>query len=246
MEALKTWLQDTDPGALFTLGFVIVVLFLSIYAIRHWAKRKEALQELMPQLGFQPLEDPDPDLLVPDLLFHPNGFGGPPTGRGIAQDVMRRVPMAWSGRLADREVVIMDVSVVRRRTGQTEDRDHTHPLNRTVIRCPTPTGEPPPDLLIEERVLFKKQVKNQRPVRGAETLGQHYFVFSTAPDDWLERWIPPAVEDLLGRYRLWKIASHGGVLYLGRGTSREEPREMESFLRAGGDFLRAFLPEGGG
>ncbi|MDA8021158.1 MAG: hypothetical protein MPN21_27285 [Thermoanaerobaculia bacterium] len=242
MEALRTWLQDTDPGALFALGFVVLVVLLSIYALRHWAKRKAALLEMMPKLGFQAIEEPDPERLVPDSLFHPNGFGEQSTGRGTVQDVMRRVPMAWTGRLADRDVTVMDVSVMRRRTGQTEDRDQTHPLNRTVLRCPTPTGEPPPDLLIEERVLFKGQVKDQRSVRGNETFGEHYFLFSSAPDTWLERWITPPLEDVLGRHRLWRLAAHDGVLYLCRGSSREEPKEMESFLHEGEEFLRAFLP----
>ena len=244
VEALRTWLQETDPGALFALGFVVFLVFISIYAIRHWAKRKEALQEMMPKLGFEAIEEPDPDRLVPDLLFHPNGFGDHTSGKGRFRDDMRRVTLAWSGRLADRDVVAMDVSVIRGRIGQSASRDTTHPLNRTVIRCPTPTGEPPPNLLIEERVLFKGQVEDHRTVRGTEIFGKHYFVFSAASDDWLERWITPALEDLLGRRRLWRLAAHDGVFYLCRGSSREEPKEMESFLREGEEFLTAILPEG--
>ena len=241
MEALETWLRETDPEAIFALGFAIFAVFISIYAIRHWAKRREALADLMPTLGFQPIEEPDPERLVPELLFHPNGFENRSSNRRKLRDDMRRVTLAWNGRLADTDIVVMDVDVIRGRVGQSASRDTTHPLNRTVIRCPTPTGEPPPDLLLEERVLFKGQVKDHRTVRGTETFGKHYFLFSAAPDDWLERWIQPTVEDVLGRYRLWRIAVHAGVLYLSRSSSREEPREMKSFLAEGEAFLRAFL-----
>jgi hypothetical protein len=242
VEALKAWLSQRDPGALLVLGFVVLVVFLSVYAFRHWAKRKKALLELMPTLGFTQVGEPRPGDLIPDLLFHPNEFEGPQPGVGLIQDLHPRVTLAWTGTLADRTVTVMDVSVARIHGHRANEERTGMTLNRTVLRCPTPSGEPPPDFLLTEKVLFKGQVEHHRAVRGVETFGKHYFLFSEAPDDQLARWISPLVEVALGRHRLWTIAAHGGVLYMCRGTKHEEAHEIESFLSEGEEFLRALLP----
>lgn len=116
-------------------------------------------------------------------------------------------------------------------------------VNQTVIRSEPGAEEGPPNLLIEERVLFKSKVRNQRSLDGVEQFGQHYFLFSSAPEDELAAWVTPEVREALAAHRLWRIAAHDGVWYLSRGSSREEPRQMESFLREGGFLLSALLSE---
>ena len=245
MEAFKTWLAETDPGALMLFGFLGLVIFLSGYAFLHWSKRKKALLEMMPRLGYQVIEEPSPKDLIPELLFHPDEFEPPKSGGGRTEDIVPRVPMAWRGRLAGRDVTVMDVTISRLHGHRAHEERSAFTLNRTVLRCSTPTGEPPPDLLITEKVLFKGRVKHHRTVGGAETFGEHYFVFSDAGDDWLARWITPALQEVLGRYRLWNLATHNGVVYLCRGSKLEEPHEIESFLREGEELLAAFLEAAG-
>ncbi len=242
MEALKSGLSEAGAGAWLSIGLVAFVLFLSAYAYRHWAQRRKALLELMPGLGFAQIDEPQPVDLIPELLFHPNEFEEPQPGVGPIEDLHPRVTAAWTGSLLNGTVTVMDVSIARIHGHRANEERTGMTLNRTVLRCPTPTGDWPPDFLIKEQVLFKGRVTHHRTVRGTETFGDHYFVFSSASDESLGRWITPQVEAALARHRQWTIATHDGVFYLCRGTKHEEAQGMESFLREGQELLQALLP----
>ncbi len=237
---LSAWFQGLEPGAKGALGFVLLIIVLSVYAIRHWAKRREALLELMPRLGFVPIDEPPVDALVPNLMFHANGFESSPFPLQ-KRESLRRVPLAWRGHLGDYPVVVMDVSTHRQNVKVTNERDTAVPFNRTVLRCEVPAGSALPDLLIDERVLFKGQIRGQRSIGGVDHFGKHYYLFSDASEQALTPWISPPLQAALDRFRLWKLATHDGVVYLQRGSSREEPKEIDSFLREGGTLLNALL-----
>lgn len=231
-------------GALFALGFVALVAFLSIYAIVYYAKRRKQLDELLPSHGLNVLPDPPAEELVPELLFHPNGFpmaDGEMTSRLQDSELFRRVPAAWKGRLGAHDVVVMDVSISRLmpRGGANTDRDKK--VNHTVIRHDPGPGPRPPDFVIEERVLLKSQIRGERAVNGPAQIGGHYFLFSAAPDEELAPWINTDLRSQLGQHRLWEIAAHQGILYLTRGTSVISTRQIQSFLQEGEALLTALL-----
>lgn len=195
----------------------------------------------MPRLGFEPIEDPRPDALIPELLFHPNEFELQASGTGRVEDLIPRVVWAWKGRLVGHDVTVMDVSISRLHGHRNQEERSGFTLNRTVLRIPTNTGEPPPDFLITEKVLFKSRVKHHRSIHGVEQFGAHYFLFSEASESQLATWVSPQLQEALSTHRLWHLAMHDGVLFLSRGLSREESWQMESFLQEGGFFLTAIL-----
>ena len=221
-----------ELGAIAAIGFLVLVIFLGVYAAVHAKKRRAALEELAPQLGLRTVEPPEAADVLPDLLFHPNGFSETPSAWGKWEVLRSRVLRAWEGSSAGRDMVLMDVSVDRWRTdmvGQRDQDSKQKQVNVTLIRCDAGPGGPP-DFLVMEHVLFKGQVRGQRSINGPEQIGEHYFLFSDAPDAELERWITPSLRDTLGRHRLWMIASHDGVLFLARGTAQQQPDELRSFL----------------
>lgn len=238
--------SSLEPGAIAAIAFLAIVILLLAYAAIHAKKRRQAFDQLMPQLGIERIDPPEPGDVLPDLLFHPNGFEGAPASWGKWQLLRSRVLQAWSGSSAGRSVLILDVSQDRSRTnmsGQKDEASRERQENATVIRCdPGPGG--PPDFLIWEQVLFKSQVRGQRAIHGSDQIGEHYFLFSDAPDEDLEPWITPALRETLGRHRLWRIATHNGVVFLSRGTSQQQPDEFRSFLSEGEALLAALLGRG--
>ncbi len=229
-----------NPPAVAVITFVVGVILLWIYAARHWGKRRQALEVLMPSLGYSSIEEPSSDDLLPNLLFHPNGFESTRKS-GVGSDWLElqpRIPMAWKGRAGKRSVTVMDVSISRRQKlgGKAQHRDSTRQLSVTLIRCDPGTTIRPPDFLIEERVLFKNKIKGQRSANGPEQIGQHYFVFSDASREQLEAWITPSLRDQLAQYRLWTVATHHGALYLAR-NRLEKPAEFSVFLQEGEALL---------
>lgn len=240
IESVSTGFMNLELGAKLALGFLAVTLFLLVYALLHRAKRRKALLERMPRLGFEGIDEPSVDELVPDSFFHSNGFESSPSSRQ-RRDASRRVPLAWQGRLEGHPVVVMDVSIHRRTVGVTSSKDTTLSFDRTVLRCEMPAGSEAPDLLIEERVLFKSRVKGLRSIGGVEWFSEHYCVFSDASEADLASWMSPPLQAALERIRSWSLATHDGVLFLQRTNRPEEPKEIESFLREGGALLSAFL-----
>ena len=77
--------------------------------------------------------------------------------------------------------------------------------------------------------------------REVRAFGEHYFLFSGAPEEQLASWITPQLREVLTRHRLWSIAAHDGVIFLCRGSSREGVHEIESFLIEGEELLAAML-----
>lgn len=229
-----------DPGAVAAVSFVTVAALLLVYAARHGRRRRQQLDSLMPALGLGAIEPPAAQEVLPDLLFHPNGFSGTPGTRGRWQLLRSRVLAAWRADLAGSPVLVLDVSIDRRCTdaplssGTSEAQ-----VNATVIRCAPSQG--PPDFLVQEHVLFKGQLSGQRAIHGVEQIGQHYFVFSDAEDSELEAWITPQLREVLTRHRLWTIAAQDQVLYLARGTTPETPGRIRSFLEEGEAILFALL-----
>jgi hypothetical protein len=236
-----------DPAALAAILFVAVALFLLVYSVRHWSNRRKKMAELMPALGYMPIDDPDPKDFLPELLFHPNGFplsSKEGLSRGEWQDVRALVQSAWRGNLAGHEVQVLDISVQRflhLRPGEHHDGATAHQVNVTVLRC-QPSHDPgPPDFLVEERVLFKSKVRGAVAIGGRDVLGEHYFTFSDASGSELEPWLNGGTCDQLGRHRLWRIAAHDGVLYLTRSSSWQKPDRMQGFLDEAEALLSCML-----
>ncbi len=230
------------PEWFFILAFLALVVVLWIYAARHWKNRKEELKILMPNLGYQPIAEPSYKALLPELLFHPNGFEsmwGKSSSRFVENDIRAFVPSAWTGHLGRREVTVLDASISRR-SAKSEREVGKSIKNRdfTVISCRPDGDRVPPDFLIEERVLFKGQVRGERSVNGPALMGKHYFLFSDAPQEELEPWITPRLRDQLGQVRLWDLAVHRGVFYLTRTTFYpEKAAAIPDFLREGEALL---------
>ncbi len=246
MSSLPAWLEPLRdvPDAIYgVIAIFTVPILLLIYAARHGAKRRHGLAALMPSIGFRPIAEPSPAELVPELLFHPNGFGDQDADDGGWQDLLPRVPVAWSGQLGQHSVTVMEVTIHRLAyvADLQEERNIQHNLDQTVLRCASRGDDRPPEMLIKEQVLFKSRVKGARTVGGSNQIGAHYFVFSDAPQHELERWINPRLRDALSRHRLWQIATHQGVLYLTRGNSYEKSHEIKSFLEQGEFLLSGLL-----
>ncbi len=235
-------LSEVPLGAVAGLAFLMVVIVLWVTSSRHWKKRFAELEKLMPSLGYQPIVEPTSEDLLPALLFHPNGFESMqrPAGSAGWKERLPRMPKAWTGELANRAVTVLDVTIDRIQFVAGQRREGTGQVNATVIRCdPAPTGGPP-DFLVEERALFKNKVKGQRSINGPAQIGEHYFVFSDAPDTQLEDWISPILREQLGHHRLWTIAAHEGVLYLTR-RRYEAPGDVPRFLQEGEGLLTGLL-----
>ena len=239
-------------GAVGALVFVVVVVLLLIVSIRSWGKRSQELAELMPTLGYRALDEPSDLDLVPALLFHPNGIrpadaDTEPRHYDLVPDTPPRVPAAWRGHLGRHEVEVMDVSIALRRLGPTDRKSGQGSLadrrqfNWTVIRHAVGGKSSPPDFLIEERVLGKAKIEDARAINGPAEIGEHYYLFSSAADAELEPWITQRLREHLEHDRLWKIAVHGGVVFLACGDAPQKPAEMSAFLAAGEELLRAVL-----
>lgn len=224
-------------GALIAAAFVMMCLLLLIYASIDRVRRRRGLTRLMPDLGFHFVDNPDPIELVPDDLFYPNGFASQEKEGGYAS-VLPRVPVAWSGRIGGRKSVVMEVSITRSHAFKTNKS-----INRTVIRCVPPGDAAPPDFMIHEWVLLKGQARGARAISGPARIGRHYYLFSDAPEAALVPWITTALRDQLARHRLWWIATHCGVFYLSRNTSRQQTSDMPGFLAEGEALLAALLGE---
>ena len=228
-------------------GFVLVAVLLLVYTWRYWAKRRKHLRELMPKLGLTEVEDPVASNLVPDLLFHPNGFPPEVDSRGTYwEEIFPRVSSAWSGRLGEHGVVIMDVTARRIEKGKglnrTESRSEVQ-FRSTVVRY-EPQGRTPPDFLVDERVWFKDRAKDFVPLVGNDTIGEHYFLFSHASEEELVRWLTPRARDFLSRNRLWEIAAHGGVLFLSYCSRITPANRFERFVEEAGELLSCMLDRG--
>jgi hypothetical protein len=237
--------------AIWALSILGVAILLLIYRGLHHRKRRRELARLLPTLGFEPIAEPFPEGLLPGFLFHPNGVPGPdgePPGprKGPRQQALSsRVLAAWSGQLAGARVTMMDVALLRRRV-TTGARWNTWRHDWTVLRCDPGNGRRPPDLLVEEHVLFKGRIEGERALHGPSKIGEHYYAFGHAPDEELGRWINPELRERLERHRLWTVGAHDGVLYLSRGSSLQTPAEMPGFLREGEGLLAALLAGTGG
>ena len=229
-----------DPGAIGATAFVALMVLLLLYRARYLRNRREALGQLLPGLGVQAIEAPAVDAVLPTLLFHPNGFSETPSSWGRWELIRARILEAWSAELARTPVLILDVSIDRRRVDGPRSSTSEKQVNRTLIRC-TPPSAPPPDFLVQEQVLFKGQVRGQRAVNGPEQIGKHYFLFSDAEDSELQPWITGRLREALGQHRLWTLAAHDGVLFLARGSSPENPTGFQTFLQEGAAILDAVL-----
>lgn len=243
-------------GLRLAIGFVILCILLLAYSAVHWGRRRKQIVEEMARRGWTRRSLPDdPKMrsesvteLIPEGLFYPNGC--PPKtsdGRHLeVQDVLPRIVDGWTSNASGptgSSIDLLEVSIARQRRRPGEQGSSSQ-LNRTVFRV-TPTGDRPPDLLIEERVLFKGQVKDAVRIHGRDHLDPHYFVFSAAPTDLLERWIDEAVVELLARHRGWTVAAHAGVLFLTRNHSLQRMDDLASFLDEGDALIQAFLGERG-
>ena len=220
-------------GPLASVAFVTLCVLLLVYAGIHNARRRRELERLLPTLSFHRIEKPVAAELVTDELFYPNGFESQEKQGGYGS--IARVPMAWSGQIGGRGVVLMDVSIRRSKAVGTDKS-----LDRTVIRHVPPDGAPP-DFMIHEWVLFKGQIRGARAIGGPAEIGQHYYLFSDAPDAALVPWITAALRSQLERHRLWRIAAHDGVLYLSRNTARQRPVDMPDFLAEAEPLLDGLL-----
>ncbi len=236
-ELMEIELFGLSGGPLAAIAFLTAAVLLLVYAAIAGRRRRRALERLMRGLGFQQIEDPDPTALVPDELFYPNGFASQEKDGGYAS-ILPRVPLAWTGWVGGRDVVVLDVTITRSR-----GRRSSKLFNRTVIRCLPPGDLAPPDFMINERVLLKGQIRGARAISGPAEIGLHYYLFSDASDEALVPWITPALRDQLARYRLWRIAAHDGVLFLGRSTAEQQPGEMPSFLAEGEALLAGMFVE---
>lgn len=211
-------------GPLAAVAFVTLCVLLLVYAGVDRARRHREFEDLMPSLGFQPVEDPDPAGLVSDELFYPNGFESQGLEGGYGS-ILPRIAVAWSGTLGGREVMMLEVSITRPHAVKTSKS-----INRTVIRYVPSGAVAPPDFMIHEWVLFKGQIRGARAVSGPAQMGQHYYLFSDAPDEELAPWITTALRERLAEHRLWRIAAHDGVFFLSRSTSWQQPGEIPGFL----------------
>jgi hypothetical protein len=242
--------SGVPPGAIWAIAILGAMILLLLYRWFHHRKRHRELAELLPTLGFEPIAKPFPEALLPRFLFHPNGVPGPdgeePGARKGSrhQELRAWLLAAWSGRLAGAPVTLMDVAITRRKI-TTTSRWTTWRHDWTVLRCDPGNGRRPPDLLVEEHVLFKERIEGERALHGPAQIGEHYYVFGQAPDEELGRWINPELRERLERHRLWTLAAHGGVLYLSR-TSLESAADMPGFLRAGAGLLATLLAGGRG
>lgn len=238
-------LQEVPMG-LWVLVFLALALGLLIYALLHWKNRKEELKALMLTLGYESIAEPSYEVLLPRLLFHPNGFDSmweKSDSRLVEKDIRFSVPSAWTGRLGRREVTLVEASVSRRKTRNERFVGETiTSLYFTVMRYRPEGDRIPPDFLIEERVLLKGKVRGERAVNGPALMGEHYFLFSDAPQEELEPWITPDLRELLSQFRLWHLAVHDGVFYLTRTTHYpEKTAEIPDFLREGEALLAALM-----
>ncbi|MEM9556455.1 MAG: hypothetical protein AAGC60_19515 [Acidobacteriota bacterium] len=223
-------------GPLAAVSFVTMAVLLLVYAGISGVRRRRELERLLPALGFHPIEKPDPAVLVTDDLFYPNGFESQGLHGGYGS--IARIPMAWSGRIGEREVVLMDVAIRRSKAVGTDKS-----IDRTVIRCMPPGDAAPPDFMIHEWILFKDQIRGARAIGGPEEIGQHYYLFSDAPDEALVPWITAALRQQLEQYRLWRLAAHDGVFYLSRDTVRQRPSDMPGSLAEAEALLDGLMRE---
>ncbi|MEM1204915.1 MAG: hypothetical protein AAGN66_16920 [Acidobacteriota bacterium] len=225
-------LLGLSGGPLAAVAFVTLIVLLLTYAGIYNARRRRELERLLPTLGFHRIEKPGAEL-VTDELFYPNGFESQEKQGGYGS--IARVPMAWSGQIGERGVVLMDVSI-RRSKPVGADKS----LDRTVIRH-VPQDGAPPDFMIHEWVLLKGQIRGARAIGGPAEIGRHYYLFSDAPDEALVPWITTDLRGQLEEHRLWRIAAHDGVLYLSRGTVPLRPSDLPDVLAEGEALLDGLL-----
>ncbi|MEO1087157.1 MAG: hypothetical protein AAFY88_23220 [Acidobacteriota bacterium] len=235
---MEVELFGLSGGPLAAVVFISFCALLLIYAGVYRALRRRELERLMPRLDFQPVDSPDPAQLVPEELFYPNGFTSQQLEAGYAS-LLPRISQAWSGRIAGHRALVMDVSITR-----TRGRRTSKSFDGTVIRC-APPGDAPPDFKITEWVLFKGQIRGQRAIAGPAEMGQHYYLFSDAPDEALEPWVTPTLRSQLERFRLWDIAVHGGVFFLAQGNARLRPDDFPQFLAEAESLLAGLTAAAG-
>jgi hypothetical protein len=238
--------MEPSVGPALLVGFVVLVIVLTAYAAVHWSRRRKALAELLPSLGWQPVAEPSSEALLPALLFHPNGFDGSGTTEGRLgqwEEIRPRVTAAWTGTLAGLEATLMDVSIhriyVEEETSQHQQT--TAQLDATVLRCDPGPGARPPDFLIDERVRFKSRLRGTVALDGETRIGEHYFLFSGAGETDLAPWVAPRLRELLAAQRLWTVATHDGAIFLSRRLQRLRPDEIPAFLSDGASLVSALL-----